>query len=111
MTLRYTCIQTLPADSDAVNCLSFSPDGLYVAAGYDQGSTMVIDLRTYKRVLWVTWRSRVTALLWHPNRAYVLFTGYGDGRMIAHQFKVVDLVCSFLSSHKAHVDFSETAAF
>ncbi|KAJ3552959.1 hypothetical protein NM688_g3877 [Phlebia brevispora] len=85
MTLRYSCVETIPADCDSVNCLAFSPDGLYVAAGYDKGPVAVIDVLERRIKLAINWVWPVTALIWHPARAYVLVVGYGDGRVIAHE--------------------------
>lgn len=92
MTLRYSCIRTLQVPYDSVNCIAFSPDGLYLAIGYDYGPVAIVKVDSGSSTLEINWNAHVTALAWRPSSTYELITGYSDGRVIAHTITPQNLV-------------------
>ncbi len=75
-----------------MNALAFSPDGIYLASGGDDGVLLVIDPATGRIVHKLRIGVPVTSLSWHARAYYELFVGVGDGRVMVVKMEGEDPV-------------------
>ena len=79
---EYTLFRTLDNFKDAINCLQFSADGRWLAAGGDEGRLAIFDFQSDDmgcKDVDIVDRVTVVSLLWHPSKHGALFAGYGHG--------------------------------
>lgn len=78
----YACTSEIPGHEDSVNALAFSPEGIYLASGGDDGVLLVVDPTNGRIVHKLRFGNPVTTLLWHAHASYELFVGCGDGQVM-----------------------------
>ncbi|KAJ3555629.1 hypothetical protein NM688_g2469 [Phlebia brevispora] len=81
---RFVHVDTLEFLEDSANALAFSPDSRLLAIGMDDESLWIYNPRTRHIPLHIITCTPTTALLWHPEDAYAIFVGGGDGSCKLH---------------------------
>ncbi|KAH7905835.1 WD40-repeat-containing domain protein [Hygrophoropsis aurantiaca] len=64
---------------DCINCLAFSPSGLYLASGGDDHTLIIWRVSDGSILYSLSFRCAVNTLLWHPTQEGVIFCGCQDG--------------------------------
>lgn len=82
----FSVVFCLSGHTGSINALAFSPDGLYLASGADDGIIFVFELTAGREVYKLDALAPVTALLWSGEHIYA---GFGNGRLLCA--KVTDV--------------------
>lgn len=77
-TQKSDVVQTSPAESSGLKCLTYSPDGLYLAGGSKSVLT-IWDVDTGNEWATVQGGSLVTTMTWFED---ILYAGFDDGNML-----------------------------
>ncbi|OJT11239.1 hypothetical protein TRAPUB_12239 [Trametes pubescens] len=81
----YVCTLEFSEHRDSVNALAFSPDGVFLATGGDDGLLFILDPATghidHKLQIGIP----ITTFHWHEQRMYELFVGVGDEIWAEHR--------------------------
>lgn len=77
-----------PAGRMAISCVSFSPDGTYLAVGDVSGKIILYDTKTHEIVTqrWAFHTSRVTSIAWHADGERAV-TGALDTNLFVYSTK------------------------
>lgn len=94
----YVCTLDFPGHEDSVNALAFSPDGVYLASGGDDGILFVLDPTNGQVIHKLRLGTPVTAIRWHAQRTYELFVGAGDGKVMVVEMDAVSIPLSASST-------------
>ena len=71
-----------------MNCMQFSPDGMWLAAGSDDGRLVIYDYqrRDTADIEFIA-SAPVTSLLWHPSYHSSIFVGYSNGDLFLYHIR------------------------
>ena len=85
---QYSLRRTLRGLEDSVNCLQFSPDGQWLAAGGDDGRLAIYDYQ-HQDIADIEFIASVpvTSLLWHPSHQFSIFVGYSNGDLYLYHIR------------------------
>ncbi|KAJ8454224.1 hypothetical protein ONZ51_g13155 [Trametes cubensis] len=81
----YVCALEFEEHTDSINALTFSPDGLLLASGGDDGLLYVFTTKDARVVHKLRGNTPVTALQWNSQERDQLYAGFGDGRVVVMQ--------------------------
>lgn len=70
----------------SINALAFSPDGLYLASGADDGFVLIFELENGRQLHKLDALEPVTALLWSGE---FIYAGFGNGRVLCARVTTV----------------------
>ena len=79
MTTNYSLQRNISGHCNTVNTLSFSPDGLYLASGRDDGLVLILNALTGIEVRRFMDTSAVTTVVWHPTFPKTIITSHSSG--------------------------------
>jgi WD40 repeat protein len=81
--MKYSLLHTIgDCHRDSVNCLSFSPDGCFLASGGDDCAIFLFDYQKGKDVRQVISQSGVTSILWiQIDGRLWLLVGHASGNI------------------------------
>lgn len=93
---RYHALTPITQIHDTINCIRFSPDGLYVAIGSDDYKTRIFAINTSMCLVELIGPNPVTAIFWNPlagqdHKEYEIFLGYGEGSVVAYVLDLWDV--------------------
>lgn len=81
--MKYSLLHTIGnCHQDSVNCLSFSPDGQFLASGGDDRAVFVFDYQKGRDLRRITLHSEVTSILWiRVDGQLWLLVGHANGNI------------------------------
>ncbi|KDQ11670.1 hypothetical protein BOTBODRAFT_177065 [Botryobasidium botryosum FD-172 SS1] len=83
----YVCQKVLRArHTSPITCLAFSPNGVFLASGGQDGRLFVWWSDGGESVCSINYDSPLQTLLWHPGQERLLISGYSDGCVIWSRF-------------------------
>lgn len=86
---EYTLLRTLEGFEDSINCLQFSSQGQWLAAGGDDGRLAIFDIRGGENAdISLVAPTPVTSLLWHPVEPNTIFVGYSSGAIFLYHIAI-----------------------
>ena len=90
-------IVSLGGHGDSVTTTNFSPDGVYLASGSEDGLVLIHSVVNWMPLLRFIDASPVTSLTWHPRLQRVFFCGCKSGDVHAVRFSTSG-VCPCISA-------------